>query len=89
MLRINGTLNIGHGPTSQDSIQFSLSPERDKESGVVKLFLSTSYVDMKGLEQEGLHRAAKPRGGARKVRIASNSGWTSPVCVLTYKSRDV
>ncbi|KZT70658.1 hypothetical protein DAEQUDRAFT_737307 [Daedalea quercina L-15889] len=76
-------LGIGHGVNADDAIQFSLPPNVNEESGFLKVFASTSYVDMKTLEQPSPWDMNR---GSQMKRVPSNPGWSSSTYVLTVRS---
>jgi hypothetical protein len=45
-------LSIGYGASGTDAIQFSLPPGARVDSGFLKVFVSSAYVDMGFLKQD-------------------------------------
>ncbi|KAH9923562.1 caspase domain-containing protein [Fomitopsis serialis] len=81
-----GRLTIGYGAGGTDSIRFSLPVNVKKDTGFLKIFVSTSYVDMRSIEQNSLVKR-KDRG-ADKVELPFSDTWVSSVYVLTCCERE-
>ncbi|KZT69590.1 hypothetical protein DAEQUDRAFT_765421 [Daedalea quercina L-15889] len=74
-------LDIGHGASSTRCLQFPLPKGINKASAFLKIFVSTEYIDMDGLEQ------APVQSGDNRVPtfgpVDLGPGWSSSVYVLT------
>lgn len=62
-----GGVTVGYGAGGGDAIEFSLKPGERSDTGFLKLFVSTTSVDMECLEQMFPFDSVK-RGGRRKTR---------------------
>jgi len=76
-----GRLPIGYGASETGSIRFSLPEGASKDTGFLKIFVSTSYVDTSGVEQDALDTRG-PHITPRSI----NDNWYSSVYVLTMSS---
>lgn len=55
-------LNVGYGEANVEALQFSLANDITEDVGFLKLFVSSTYVDMTGLKQDSLLHGARGRG---------------------------
>ncbi|KIM75324.1 hypothetical protein PILCRDRAFT_13733 [Piloderma croceum F 1598] len=55
-------LKVGYGEANVEALQFSLANNITKDVGFLKLFMSSTYVDMTGLKQESLLHGVHGRG---------------------------
>ncbi|KZT70667.1 hypothetical protein DAEQUDRAFT_764535 [Daedalea quercina L-15889] len=79
--RVPGQLPIGYGAGEADSIRFSLAPGAKREAGFLKIFVSTSYVDMRSLRQNDL--VDRERGANKETITIPGGAWDASVYVLT------
>jgi hypothetical protein len=75
-------ITIGYGSGSRDAIQFSVPRNKAQDSGFLKVFVSTEYVNMKILLQEPPFTA-----GIRGAKLVSltrpTSYWNAWTYILT------
>ncbi|VDC07258.1 unnamed protein product [Peniophora sp. CBMAI 1063] len=59
-----GSLSIGYGPGGSQPFKYTLRNEQNADLGVIKIFLSTEAVDLRGLLQDSARTAqcTKPKG---------------------------
>ncbi|KZT71646.1 hypothetical protein DAEQUDRAFT_90987 [Daedalea quercina L-15889] len=81
-LRSRNSLKVGYGArdsASARTIEFSVPPGADSDTGFLKLFLSTSYVDMTSICQEGF--TGERQGKMRK--IVERELWSAVTYIVT------
>ena len=78
------TLHVGFASEGTDSLEFSIPEGANADTGFLKVFLSTSYVDMKHIEQEAVVGPTSPRA-VKKTRNLDvfKDDWDEWVGVLT------
>ncbi|KIM75895.1 hypothetical protein PILCRDRAFT_13258 [Piloderma croceum F 1598] len=68
-------LKVGCGEANVEAIRFTADDKSDN-IGFVKLFVSSTYVDMTGLQQDPIFYGAHvPRGGAAMVKLPGKDVW--------------
>jgi hypothetical protein len=72
-------LPVGYGSAGGDALEFSLADGITADIGFLKIFVSTSYVDMSALEQESPFHAAR---GTKRAKPPSIDLWDTWTCVL-------
>lgn len=83
-LPVNGSLAIGYGKDSDNVLQFSLAEGSKRETGFLKIYISTVYMDMSNIIQAspfGHPPAADRAAHSKKVEVIA--GWSSAVYALT------
>lgn len=81
------TLAIGYGASGTDSLRFSLPPGCKVDSGFLKVFVSTSYVDMRGIQQgSALDRYSRNTITDKKGSTDLAGLWDELVYVLTCRA---
>ena len=79
-----GHLEIGYGGGVYDSIKFSLREGVKRESGFLKVFVSTSYVDMSNFVETGYDfETGEVARGASMTKVPRKGGWSASTYVLT------
>jgi hypothetical protein len=53
---------VGYGEANVEALQFLLANDITEDVSLLKLFVSSTYVDMTGLKQDSLLRSARGRG---------------------------
>lgn len=77
---------VGYGSAGVDALEFSLDDGLESDIGFLKLFVSSTYIDMRTLEQlSPLERARK----ATKKRLSSASVWDTWTYVLKTQRKGV
>jgi hypothetical protein len=74
-------LSIGYGASGTDAIQFSLPPGARVDSGFLKVFVSSSYVDMTFLKRDS--PLQMPPRLARTMTLPFIHIWDAWTFVLT------
>jgi len=72
-------LPVGYGSAGGEALEFSLADGITADIGFMKLFVSTTYVDMTVLEQESPFHAAR---GTRRAKPPSMDIWDTWTYVL-------
>lgn len=72
---------LGYGGFGTDSVDFYLSPEVKTDSGFLKVFLTTTYVDMTNVAQPPISEVSTSRG----LRYTLKGAWTCETFVLTCR----
>jgi len=81
-------LPVGYGASGTDAMQFSLPPGIKVDSGFLKVFVSSAYVDMSILQQDS--PLNKPPRLAKVTALPFNDvwdAWTFVVTVVAINSR--
>jgi hypothetical protein len=78
-------ISIGYGPTSTEAIEFASDATRERETGFVKVFVCTKYVNLKGFEQ-GSFRLIRQLV-ERSPTLPDEALWHSWVYILTTTQR--
>ncbi|KAH9923544.1 caspase domain-containing protein [Fomitopsis serialis] len=71
-----GQLCIGYGNGGVDAFEFSLPSGAERDTGFLKIFVSTHYVDMRGIQQDGLDDAER---GVKQTPVKPLAVWDSLV----------
>ncbi|KZT66779.1 hypothetical protein DAEQUDRAFT_739795 [Daedalea quercina L-15889] len=74
-----GRLPIGYGASAADSIKFSLPDNMKRDTGFLKIFVSTTYVDMRSIARDGIDRFRAVTMEKRPIEDA----WDASVYVLS------
>jgi hypothetical protein len=83
-------VTVGYGAGGGDSIEFTLSPGEVSDTGFLKLFVSTSYVDMDWISQGSPFDVFSRRRGQRKAQGGGVwDAWVAGVTVYTEVPADV
>jgi hypothetical protein len=72
-------LPVGYGSAGGEALEFSLADGVTADVGFMKLFVSTTYVDMTVLEQESPFYAAR---GTRRAKMPSMDIWDTWTYIL-------
>ncbi|KAH9923545.1 caspase domain-containing protein [Fomitopsis serialis] len=81
-----GRLAIGYGASGTDSLRFSLPSGSKVDTGFLKVFVSTSYADMRSVPQPSvLDRSSRSSQQNRKDPAFTDT-WDEFICVLTCKA---
>jgi hypothetical protein len=72
-------LPVGYGSAGREVLQFSLPAGVTTDIGFMKLFISTTYIDMTALAQESPFHAAR---GTRRAKPPSMDIWDTWTYVL-------
>ncbi|KAH0838871.1 hypothetical protein J3R83DRAFT_7288 [Lanmaoa asiatica] len=72
---------FGYGGFGTDPVEFYLPPGRNIDSGFLKLFLTTTYVDMTNVAQSPISGVYSSRG----LRYSLRGAWTCETFVLTCR----
>jgi hypothetical protein len=86
--RANGTPSffaLGYGGFGTNPIEFYLPDERDTDSGFLKVFLTTTYVDMANVAQSPISEVASSRG---PLGYSLKGAWTCGTFVLTCRRHE-
>jgi hypothetical protein len=75
-------LKVGYGEANVEAIKFTLADNKSQDVGFVKLFVSSTYVDMTGLKQDPLFYGAYGRGGAAMVKLPWREVWDTWTYVI-------
>lgn len=62
-------LTIGYGAGGGDPFEFTLGPNQTTDTGFLKLFVSTKYVNMEWLSQSDPFDPSAKRSMKRKVQV--------------------
>jgi len=79
-------LPVGYGSAGGEALQFSLPAGVTADIGFMKLFVSTTYVNMTALEQESPFHAAR---GTKRAKSPSIDIWDTWTYVLRTEEKDV
>ena len=79
-----GELAIGYG-VHTNALRFSLPDGADRDVGFLKVFVSTSYVDLSGIQQAGLTTKGGRAAGMETPQLNVQDEWASSVYVLTCR----
>ena len=82
------SLQIGYAKDGTDSIEFSIPEGADADTGFLKIFLSTSYVDMHHIVQdaEPASDTHAPRGARQKPNPhVFKDDWDEWLGIITCK----
>lgn len=71
---------LGYGGFGTDSIEFYLPPGGETDSGFLKVFLTTTYVDMTNVAQPPISELFGSRGSG-----TLKGTWTCETFVMTCK----
>ena len=72
---------LGYGGFGTNPIEFYLPDDRKTDSGFLKVFLTTAYVDMTNVAQSPISEAASSRGSGDSLK----GSWTCETFVLTCR----
>lgn len=82
--RENGSPSLfafGYGAFGTNPVEFYLLPGCKSDSGFLKVFLTTTYVDMTSVAQSPISEVDSSRG----LRYTLKGAWTCETFVLTCK----
>ena len=71
---------LGYGAFGTNPIEFYLPPGRATDSGFLKVFLTTTHVDMNNVAQSPISEVAASRG---VLNFSLKGAWTCETFVLT------
>ncbi|KAF8549358.1 hypothetical protein OG21DRAFT_1515326 [Imleria badia] len=82
-IKADGTPSLfphGYGGFGTNPIEFYLPPDRKTDSGFLKVFLTTTYVNMTNVAQGPISELSSSRGS-----YSLKGAWTCETFVLTCK----
>jgi hypothetical protein len=71
---------IGYGLSACEAIKFSLDKPLESETGFLKFFFSTKYIDLEGIEQKSFKLPRRPK---LVSTLPDGALWNSRVYILT------
>lgn len=83
-INANGTPSLfplGYGGFGTNPIEFFLPPDRKADSGFLKVFLTTTYVDMTNVAQGPISKFSS----SRRLRYSLKGAWACDTFVLTCR----
>ncbi|KIM75897.1 hypothetical protein PILCRDRAFT_13260 [Piloderma croceum F 1598] len=75
-------LKVGYGEANVEAIKFSLADGKSEDVGFVKLFVSSTYVDMTSLKKDPLLSGAHTRGGVTMIKPPRTEIWDAWTYVI-------
>ncbi|KAH9831963.1 caspase domain-containing protein [Rhodofomes roseus] len=80
-----GRLPIGYGSSGTDSLRFSLPSGAKVDSGFLKVFVSSAWVDMRSVQQASIFDKG-PRSSQNRKDTSFTDLWDESISVLTCKA---